>query len=116
MRILLLSNSKNPGSRLLEHAGREIRGLLGGAVKTVLFVPFAGVAEPWGVYAGRVREAFGIDLPLQRVFEAPTLAGLASVVDAAREHALLLALAEVEGLSDEKVRALLAAGSAAQEA
>jgi dipeptidase E len=59
MRILLLSNSKNPGMSLLAHAEAEIRGFLGGGVKTVLFVPFAGVVETWDNYASAVREAFG---------------------------------------------------------
>ncbi len=34
--------------------------------------------------ASRVREAFGIDLPLRRIFEAPTLAALAEAVAAAQ--------------------------------
>ena len=71
MRILLLSNSKNPGSRLLEHAGPEIRGLLGGEVKTVLFVPFAGVSEAWDDYASRAGEAFrGLGYGVESLHEA----------------------------------------------
>jgi amino acid adenylation domain-containing protein len=62
--------------------------------------------------ATRVREAFSITLPLQRIFEAPTVALLAEVVDAAGDARLGGLLDELEGLSDEEVRALLEAGDA----
>lgn len=45
----------------------------------------------------RVREAFGLDIPLHKVFEAPTLAGLSTTI----ERALVNRIAE---LSDEEVR------------
>jgi amino acid adenylation domain-containing protein len=63
--------------------------------------------------AVRVREAFQVELQLQRVFEAPTVALLARVVDEAKDEALLEMLDELEGLSDDEVRALLEAESAA---
>jgi SAM-dependent methyltransferase/acyl carrier protein len=62
--------------------------------------------------ATRVREAFSITLPLQKIFEAPTVAALAQVVDAANDDALAGLLDDLEGLSDEEVRALLEAEGA----
>jgi acyl carrier protein len=62
--------------------------------------------------ATRVREAFSITLPLQRIFEAPTVAALAEVVDAAGDAALGDLLDELDGLSDEQVQALLEAEGA----
>lgn len=58
MNLLLLSNSTNPGSTFLAHAGDAIRGLLGENVRRVLFVPFAGVSISWDDYASRVRSRF----------------------------------------------------------
>ncbi|HEU0054322.1 MAG TPA: condensation domain-containing protein, partial [Longimicrobium sp.] len=61
--------------------------------------------------AVRVREAFQIELPLQRVFESPTVVALARVVDQAKAAALLAILDDLEALPDEEVRALLEAGT-----
>jgi len=56
MRLLLLSNSTNPGQAYLDHAVDWLRHFLGEGVRRVLFVPFAGVTISFDDYAGRVRE------------------------------------------------------------
>jgi dipeptidase E len=58
MRLLLLSNSRNYQKGYLEHARGVIGEYLGGAVKRVLFVPYAGVTIDWDNYAGIVAEQF----------------------------------------------------------
>lgn len=54
-RLLLLSTSTVFGTRLLEHAFEELRGVLRGA-KRVLFIPHALADQ--GAYAAKVRPAF----------------------------------------------------------
>ena len=64
-RLLLLSNSRDSQGRFLHHPQLQIRDFLGAHVRTVLFVPFAGVGTPWENYTERARAAFatmGYDL------------------------------------------------------
>lgn len=56
MRLLLLSNSRNPGGDYLGHVRDELRDFLG-PVREVFFVPFAGVSIGWEEYTARVRQA-----------------------------------------------------------
>jgi hypothetical protein len=65
----------------------------------------------------RVREAFGLDVPLLSLFERPTVAGMAAALgdmleDRATLDEIALAVIEVEALSDEEVQLRLAGDSA----
>jgi dipeptidase E len=57
VRLLLLSNSRNPGQGYLEHVREEITDFLG-PVDEILFIPYAGVQMSHEQYAGNVRKAF----------------------------------------------------------
>jgi amino acid adenylation domain-containing protein len=65
--------------------------------------------------ASRVRERFAVEMPLRAFFEHPTVEAQARWIESRGEAAdelpasLLAALDEVEGLSDDEVRALLTA-------
>ena len=66
-RLLLLSNSRNPGREYLEHARDDLRGFLGASARRLAFVPYAAVTFSWNEYAERVRAAFA---PLGHVVES----------------------------------------------
>ncbi len=58
MRLLLLSNSRNPGGGWLDHAEGEIREFLGPPRGALLFFPFAAVALSFDAYAAMARKRF----------------------------------------------------------
>jgi len=71
MRLLLLSNSRNPGQGYLEHVREEIRDFLG-PIRDLLFVPYAGVQLSHAQYADNVRRALGeFGIRVRSVSEEP---------------------------------------------
>lgn len=58
MRLLLLSNSRNPGGGWLDHAEHEIRDFLGPPAAPLLFFPFAAVSMSFDAYAAMARKRF----------------------------------------------------------
>ena len=58
MRLLLLSNSRNPGGGWLDHAEGEIRDVLGPPSGPRLFFPVAAVSFSFDVYAAMARKRF----------------------------------------------------------
>jgi amino acid adenylation domain-containing protein len=59
-----------------------------------------------------VRDRFGVELALPKVFEAPTLAAMAAAIDAAQAEELARLLDELESLPDDDVPALAGPGVA----
>jgi dipeptidase E len=56
-RLLLISNSQQPGYRYLEHAEKQLCGFLG-QTQEVLFIPYAAVIVSHTEYAMKVRKSF----------------------------------------------------------
>lgn len=54
MRLLLISNSTNPGEPYLDYPKHEIRKFLGNKPVKVLFVPYAAVTFSWNEYEAKV--------------------------------------------------------------
>lgn len=56
-RLLLFSNSRNPGAGYLEHALDAIGTFLGPVPRRLAFIPYAAVTVPYQEYTERVRRA-----------------------------------------------------------
>lgn len=77
MRLLLISNSTNPGEAYLDYPKHEIRKFLGEKPVTGIFLPYAGVTITWNDYAKRVKERFnevGHDIRSIHEFDDPVSA------------------------------------------
>jgi amino acid adenylation domain-containing protein len=103
--------------------------LVAGIWRTVLKVDRVGADDNFWNLGGhsliatkvlaRVRDTFGIDLPLQSLFTTPQLAEFAAAVGegvlAAQSEDAADLLSELDGLSEEEIRSLLAAEVGAVE-
>jgi dipeptidase E len=58
MRLLLISNSTNPGEPYLDYPKTHIRDFLGKTPQHCLFIPYAGVTISFDDYEARVKERF----------------------------------------------------------
>jgi dipeptidase E len=58
MRLLLISNSTNPGGKYLGYPGEYIKAFLGKIPGKALFIPFAAVTFSYDEYEGKVSERF----------------------------------------------------------
>jgi dipeptidase E len=58
MRLLLISNSTNPGEAYLDYPKNNIREFLGTQVKKTLFIPYAGVTFSFDDYTDKVQQRF----------------------------------------------------------
>jgi amino acid adenylation domain-containing protein len=74
---------RNPAEELLAGIWMEVLGVDRVGIHDEFF-QLGGHSLLATQVASRVREAFGIELPLRRIFEAPSLAALAAAVTAAR--------------------------------
>ena len=57
-KLLLLSNSTNPGEKYLEYSLEYIRKFLGDVPQTALFIPYAAVTFSYDEYERKVAECF----------------------------------------------------------
>jgi len=58
MRLLLISNSTNPGEAYLDYPKHQIRKFLGNRPVKALFIPYAAVTFSYDVYEQKVAERF----------------------------------------------------------
>ncbi|MEZ5069964.1 MAG: dipeptidase PepE [Bacteroidales bacterium] len=59
MRLLLISNSTNPGEAYLDYPKQQIADFLGKTPRNCAFIPYAGVTISFDDYEARVKERFG---------------------------------------------------------
>lgn len=60
MKLLLLSNSTNPGEAYLSYPIQNIKAFLGDIPKTILFIPYAAVTFSYDEYENKVNEALKV--------------------------------------------------------
>ena len=58
MRLLLISNSTNPGEGYLEHAKSQIQEFLGEKSKNAIFIPYAAITFSYDEYEKKVNDCF----------------------------------------------------------
>ena len=58
MRLLLISNSTNPGEQYLDYPKQNIRNFLGNECINALFIPYAAVTFSYDEYEAKVSERF----------------------------------------------------------
>ena len=58
MRLLLISNSTNPGEQYLDYPKNNIREFLGARSVRVLFIPYAAVTFSYDIYEQKVSDRF----------------------------------------------------------
>ena len=76
-RLLLMSSSRKGSMGYLEHATDQFNALLQGKIKTVLFVPYAGVTFSYDEYESRVKPVYaklGVELTSIHHFADPVKA------------------------------------------
>ncbi len=104
---------RTPGEEALAALWRELLGVERIGVHDHFF-DLGGHSLLATQLLSRVREAFGVELPLAALFESrPTVENLARAVfqhqvEAAEDAEIAAAFLDLEGMSDEEVRALLA--------
>ncbi len=104
---------RNPTEQLLANLYGEVLGLERVGVHDN-FLARGGYSLQAIQLISRIRESFGVDLPLHLLFEGPTIAQLSKnletlLIEQAEETDLDSVLGELEGLSQEEIQALLTA-------